>query len=391
MACRKFSPLLLLLAFSSLLLNVHASPPEPIVKCKSGNAHCTVTNAYGAFPDRTTCRAAAVAFPGTEAELLATVSAAAAKNQHVKVVTQYGHSIPKLSCPGGPSSSGLVISTQKLNRVVAVNSKSKRMTFEAGITLGRLIAAAAAEGLALPYSPYWHGITLGGLLATASHGSSFFGKGAAVHEYVVGMRLVVPKGASATVIELGEDDPDLLAAKVSLGVLGVVSQVKSLNPRHRETIGINNLRSLFYQVTLQLQPMFKRSITNRVQRDENFEKTVSSFAATTEFGDITWYPGQGKVVYRDDVRLPLTARGKGKYDLQFLQPQLSVLSAAYRKSGPVLKNVNRTLVASSALSSCRRAAGGDRERGWALYSRKYPGQHWNRDRRGTEERRERPR
>ena len=95
-----------------------------------------------------------------------------------------------------------------------------------------------------------------------------------------------------------------------------------------------------YQVTLQLEPMFKRSITNRVQRDEDFEKTVSSFAATTEFGDITWFPGQGKVVYRDDVRLPLTAPGKGKNDFQIFQPQLSVLAAALRKSGPILKTLN---------------------------------------------------
>ncbi|CAA6675612.1 unnamed protein product [Spirodela intermedia] len=40
------------------------------------------------------------------------------------------------------------------------------------------------------------------------------------------------------------------------------------------------------------EPMFKRSITYRVQRDQAFESTVSSFATTTEFGDIAWYPGR---------------------------------------------------------------------------------------------------
>ena len=233
MARGKILSRLLLFAFSALHLNVYASPPESIVKCNSGNADCSVTNVYGTFPDRSTCRAAVASYPTTEAELLTAVSAAAAKGQHVKVVTEYGHSIPKLACPGGPPGSGLVISSKKLNKVVAVNKKLKRMTFEAGITLRRLIAAAAAEGLALPYSPYWLGPTLGGLLATGSHGSSLFGKGPAVHDYVVGMRLVVPKGSSATIVELGEHDPDLLAAKVSLGVLGVVSQVKLLD-RWRE-------------------------------------------------------------------------------------------------------------------------------------------------------------
>ena len=86
--------------------------------------------------------------------------------------------------------------------------------------------------------------------------------------------------------------------------------------------------------------MFKRSITNRVHRDQNFEKMVSSFAATTEFSDIAWYPGQGKVVYKDDVRLPLNAPRKGKNDFEGFQPQLSVLFGAIRKLGPVLKNPN---------------------------------------------------
>ncbi|CAA6663037.1 unnamed protein product [Spirodela intermedia] len=300
--------LMVVVALAAGVATVGGSPPEPIVKCKSGNSDCTVTNAFGTFPDRTTCRVAAVAYPANEAELVAVVSAAAAKKQHMKVVTEYGHSIPKLSCPGGPAGAGLAISSQKLNRVVAVDAKARRMTFEAGITLQRLIAAAAAEGLALSYNPYWHGITLGGLLATGAHGSSLFGKGSAVHEYVVGI-----------IVDLREGDPDLLAAKVSLGVLGVISQV-----------------------TLQLEPMFKRSITYRTQRDHAFESTVSSFAATTEFGDIAWYPGQEKVVYRDDVRLPLTAQGKGKNDFAGFQPQLSVLISAIRKSEELLEETENS-------------------------------------------------
>ncbi|KAG6507459.1 hypothetical protein ZIOFF_032804 [Zingiber officinale] len=310
-------PLLSSVILLSAVVAVRASPPGPVVTCRSGNSNCTVTNAYGAFPDRSTCLVASVAYPGTEQELLAAVSAAAAKGQHMKALSAYSHSIPKLSCPGGPAGRGLVISTVRLNRTVSSDPARFRMTFEGGIKLRELLDAAASRGMALPHSPYWEGVTLGGLLSTGSHGSSAFGKGSAVHEYVVGMRLVVPTaepvadtGYYAKVVSLGEDDRDLLAAKVSLGVLGVISQV-----------------------TLQLEPMFKRSVTNRVVPDVAFENSISSFAATTPYGDIIWYPSQAVVVYRDDFKLPVSTPGTGLNDFIGFRAQPTLVITSTRAAG----------------------------------------------------------
>ncbi|KAG6484706.1 hypothetical protein ZIOFF_053229 [Zingiber officinale] len=321
-------PALFHLLMLHLLLVVQGSPPGPVVLCQSGNTNCTLTNAYGAFPDRSTCHVTAVSYPSTEEELLRAVSDAAVKRHRVKVVTVYSHSIPKLSCPAGPDGRpGLLISTQRLNRTVSTDAYGARMTFEAGITLRSLLDAAAARGMALPHSPYWEGVTLGGLLSTGSHGSSAVGKGSAVHEYVVGMRLVVPSavpsadGYYAKIVSLGEHHPDLLAAKVSLGVLGVISQV-----------------------TLQLEPMFKRSVTNRVVSDATFEQSISSFAATTPYGDIIWYPSQAIVVYRDDFKLPVTAKGKGRNDFIGFRPQPTFFIASARAAGSCLRSAEDGLV-----------------------------------------------
>uniref|UniRef100_A0A453JE21 L-gulonolactone oxidase n=3 Tax=Aegilops tauschii subsp. strangulata TaxID=200361 RepID=A0A453JE21_AEGTS len=283
-----------LLMLLGLLLSRRAcsSPPPDSVACARGTSDCTLANVYGSFPDRTACRAADAAFPRTEAELVVAVAAAAAAKRKVKAAPRHSHSFPKLACPGGRD--GTIISTARLNRTVSIDAAQGLMTVEGGMVLRDLIRDAAAAGLALPHSPYWYGVSIGGLLATGAQGSSLWGKGSAVHEYVVGMRIVAPAPASqgfAVVRELGADHPDLDAAKVSLGVLGVVSQV-----------------------TLQLQPMFKRSVTFLERDDSDLAAQVAVWGHLHEFGDMTWLPRQGKVIYRQDDRVDVSSPGDGLND-----------------------------------------------------------------------------
>ncbi|XP_027337358.1 probable L-gulonolactone oxidase 6 [Abrus precatorius] len=308
------TPTLMSLFFSVVL----CTPPEDPIKCSSKNTSCTITNSYGIFPDRSICKAAQVLYPTTEEELLSMVASATRNKTNMKVATRFSHSIPKLVCPEGQN--GLLISTKYLNQILKVDVEAKTMTMESGVTMKQLINEAAKVGLALPYAPYWWGLTIGGLMGTGAHGSTLSGKGSSVHDYVVELRIVrpaSPKDGYANVETLNEQHEDLNAARVSLGVLGVISQI-----------------------TLKLEPLFKRSITYLAKDDSDLGEQVAGFGHAHEFADITWYPSQHKVVYRVDDRVPTNTSGNGLYDFIPFRPTPSLELALIRTTEDIQESTS---------------------------------------------------
>ncbi|KAF8104986.1 hypothetical protein N665_0164s0004 [Sinapis alba] len=296
------STLLLLQCISTLVFTTISTPPDDPVKCVSGNSDCTVTNSYGAFPDRSTCLAADVAYPTNEAELISIVAAATKAGRKMPVTTRYSHSITKLVCVDGTD--GLFISTKFLNHTVRDDAEAMALTVESGVTLRQLIAEAAKVGLALPYAPYWWGLTVGGMMGT----------GSAVHDHVTEIRMVSPGSvndgfARVRVLSETRTPNEFNAAKVSLGVLGVISQV-----------------------TFTLQPMFKRSLRYVMKNDSDFGDQAVTFGKKHEFADFIWLPSQGKVVYRMDDRVPVSTSGNGLFDLLPFRSQLSAALAIIRSS-----------------------------------------------------------
>ena len=177
--------MVLLVMPTILWMAAWGSPPEDPIKCMGSS--CSVDNAYGAFPDRSKCKAAEVVYPASEEELLWIVGNASMQRRKMRVATRFSHSIPKLVCP---EEDGLLISTRNLKRILDVDRERLRMRAESGLSLRELEEAAAEADMALPYAPYWWGLTLGGMLATGSHGSSLWGLGSSIHDYINGLCIV---------------------------------------------------------------------------------------------------------------------------------------------------------------------------------------------------------
>lgn len=228
MLITKFCLQQILCIIAIILTLTGAMPPQNPVQCDQTG--CTLSNSYGVWGDRRTCRAAAAVYPTTEEELRAAVADAVKKKMKVKLVSKFSHTIPKLACPTVGQSTTL-ISTERYNSGIAVDKAGFSVTAEAGVGLRDLIDAVEAEGLSLVAAPYWEGVSVGGAISTGAHGSGWRGKGSALHDHVVGMRVVVAGNESegfAKVLDLRESDQLFHAARVSLGLLGVISKVSDV-------------------------------------------------------------------------------------------------------------------------------------------------------------------
>jgi L-gulonolactone oxidase len=91
---------------------------------------------------------------------------------------------------------------------------------EAGMSLGGLSDFALTKNLAIVSPTVATQFTVGGLVATGSHGTGLTSR--TFSDQVVGLTIVTHDGS---VREMYADDPDLPAARVSLGALGVIYAV----------------------------------------------------------------------------------------------------------------------------------------------------------------------
>jgi xylitol oxidase len=115
-------------------------------------------------------------------------------------------------------STGAMISTEHLNRIVEIGDEA--VTVEAGIRYGELATALHDRGLALPNFASLPHISVGGAIATATHGS-----GTANQSLAAGVSALELVTADGSIRQLRRGDAHFEGAVVSLGALGLVTRV----------------------------------------------------------------------------------------------------------------------------------------------------------------------
>ena len=115
---------------------------------------------------------------------------------------------------------GLCLGLDRMCGLVEVDRDAGLARVRAGTRLKDLNAALDREGLALPVLGSIAEQSLAGATSTGTHGSSM--RWGALHTLIQGLRLVDGQGE---VRVLGPDHPDLPAARLSLGLLGVLSEL----------------------------------------------------------------------------------------------------------------------------------------------------------------------
>ncbi len=152
--------------------------------------------------------------PGTTADVVALVHLARSQGLPIKA---YGaaHSFTPIA-----ATDGFLLRLDRMNHVLAHDTSSGRVRVQAGMSLHELNPTLLALGLALPNLGDVDPQSVAGAISTGTHGTG--GRLHGIAAAVIGLQLVTAEG---DVVEIDEQHPWFDAARVSLGALGIVTEV----------------------------------------------------------------------------------------------------------------------------------------------------------------------
>lgn len=176
-----------------------------------------------------------------------------------KKVRMYGHRYSSADICAGNE---LLLDMTKMDRLLHVDLEKKEITIEPGMTLAHLCNIAEEHGWTLPCLPDIDAVTIGGALATGTHGTGR--EGQLLAQYMVHCHLVKADGS---LLEIHEDDEIMPAVRLSLGTLGIMSRV-----------------------TFRCVDNYTLHVKERPSRDEEWLTQLDDLLVRHEFVRILWLP-----------------------------------------------------------------------------------------------------
>ena len=117
------------------------------------------------------------------------------------------------------SAGGLVLSTERLNRIISLDAATGVAVCEAGVSLEQLMVAGLPAGWFVPVSPGTRQVTIGGAIAADVHGKNHHVAGSFA-SHVTSFDMLAPDGGQRTVTP---DDELFWATAGGMGLTGFIT------------------------------------------------------------------------------------------------------------------------------------------------------------------------
>ncbi len=194
----------------------------------------------------------------TEEELIAAVK----KSEKIRF---FGSKQSSADIAAGPST---LIDTTEYNKILNFDEANQQITVQSGVLLKDLIEAIEKKGYCIPCLPDINTITIGGAVATGTHGTN----GHLLSEYIAHCKLVLADGM---VLEVSSKDELINAVRVAIGTLGV-----------------------FSELTFQCEPIYTLHVKEGPEKDADWLRSIKENLKKYDFLRILWLPhtGNGYVI-----------------------------------------------------------------------------------------------
>ncbi|MCW2769421.1 MAG: FAD-linked oxidoreductase [Aeromicrobium sp.] len=211
-----------------------------------------------------------IAHPASTAEVVSIIREAAASGTKVKAVGA-SHSFTAIG-----ATDGVLLRLDRMSRILATDTAQGRVRVQAGITLHDLNPLLLARGLALANLGDIDPQSVAGAVSTGTHGTG--GRLHGISTSIVGVQLVT---ATGEVLEIDEQHAWFGASRVTLGALGIVTEV-----------------------TLQCVPAFLLHAREEPMALPEVMGRVDELVAGNDHFEFYWFPHTEKTAVKRNNRVP---------------------------------------------------------------------------------------